>query len=164
MLGIFSHKETKMLRVVFDLDGTVINSDHRKVTRSDGSIDLAHWRENCTRQKILQDSLLPLAQSMKNCRLAGYKIIICTARIIQQADLEFLDLHGLYYDAILHRVLGDERPDAILKAELLQKYFDNDFNNVIMFDDNLSVISKMVAIGIKCYDAKRLNEGLAKNV
>jgi hypothetical protein len=153
-----------MLNVVFDLDGTVINSDHRKVTRSDGSIDLAHWRENCTREKkILQDSLLPLAQSMKNCHLAGYKIIICTARVIQRADLEFLDLHCLHYDAILHRVIGDERSDAILKAELLQKYFDNDFNNVIMFDDNLSVISKMIAIGIKCYDAKRLNEGLAKN-
>ena len=153
-----------MLNVVFDLDGTVINSDHRKVTRSDGSIDLAHWRENCTREKILQDGLLPLAQSMKNCRLAGYKIIICTARIIQQADLDFLDLHCLHYDAILHRVLGDERPDAILKAELLQKYFNNDFKNVIMFDDNLSVIAKMIAMGIKCYDATRLNEGLAKNV
>ena len=47
---------------IFDLDHTVIDSSHRQLTRADGSLDLDHWIENCTREKIYQDKLLPLAR------------------------------------------------------------------------------------------------------
>jgi hypothetical protein len=49
---------------IFDLDHTVIDSSHRQLTRADGSLDLDHWIENCTREKIYQDKLLPLAKLM----------------------------------------------------------------------------------------------------
>lgn len=149
------------MNVIFDLDGTVIDSDHRRATLPDGSLDLAHWIENNHPEMIARDSLLPLAQSMKNCRKAGYHIVVCTARAIQSADIAFLADHGLEYDAILHRVLGDNQSDATLKADLLSRYFKGDFSRTVMFDDNLSVIAKMLEIGIKCYDATDLNKQLA---
>jgi len=81
-----------MIFTIFDLDGTIINSDHRKLTRTDGSIDLDHWRENCTREKIFADTLLPLAnhwQAVQDIR--DNFIIVCTARVIGEADIDFLN-------------------------------------------------------------------------
>ena len=37
---------------IFDLDGTVIDSSHRQLALPNGDIDLTHWRENSTKEKI----------------------------------------------------------------------------------------------------------------
>lgn len=156
-----------MAYVIFDLDGTVIDSDHRKATLPDGSLDLDHWFENNTFDKIMDDSLLPLAKSMRALMAAGHKIVICTARAIQPADKLFLAVNRLAYDALLHREIGNMESDASLKIRLLEEYFIAEgFDNAaqakaIMFDDNLKVIDAMLSIGIKCYNAKHVNDRLA---
>ena len=52
---------------IFDLDGCVIDSLHRYKTLNDENIriDLEHWIENYTPEKISQDTLLPLAAYYK---------------------------------------------------------------------------------------------------
>ena len=67
---------------IFDLDGTVIDSSHRQNTLPDGSLDLAHWVENNTPEKILSDSLLPLAEKMRSVRSATDTVAVITARVI----------------------------------------------------------------------------------
>lgn len=156
-----------MAYVIFDLDGTVINSDHRKATLPDGSLDLAHWFEHNVPEKILADSLLPLARIMRELSAAGHTIVICTARAIQAADKAFLAINSLPYDALLHREMGNMEGDASLKVRLLETYFiGKGFDNAaqakaIMFDDNYSVINAMIKIGITCYDATKINERIA---
>ena len=156
-----------MAYVIFDLDGTVIDSTHRQATKADGSLDLDHWFANNTAEKIMADSLLPLADSMRALMAAGHKIVICTARAIQPADKIFLAVNRLAYDALLHREIGNMESDASLKVRLLEEYFVSEgFNNAaqakpIMFDDNLKVIDAMLSIGIKCYDATKVNRRLA---
>ena len=156
-----------MAYVIFDLDGTVIDSTHRQATKADGSLDLDHWFANNTADKIMADSLLPLADSMKQLKAAGHTVIVCTARAIQPADKEFLAVNGLHYDAILHREIGNMESDASLKIRLLEEYFiGKGFNsardaNAIMFDDNLKVIAAMISIGITCFNATKINERMA---
>ena len=156
-----------MRAVIFDLDGTVIDSTHRQATKADGSLDLDHWFVNNTPDKILADSLLPLAESMRAVMAAGHKVVICTARAIQPADKLFLAINRLAYDALLHREIGNMEPDASLKIRLLETYFIAEgFDcaadaKAIMFDDNLKVIDAMLSIGIKCYDATKVNAKLA---
>jgi hypothetical protein len=157
-----------MAYVIFDLDGTVIDSSHRQNTLPDGSLDLARWIENNTYDKIMADSLLPLANQMRNIKAAGHTVIVCTARAFQIADQEFLAANGLEYDAYLSRgAVGDNRPDGQLKVELLTDYFvSQGFTcaadaNAIMFDDNLKVIAAMLSIGVTCFDATKQNERLA---
>lgn len=156
-----------MAYVIFDLDGTVIDSTHRQATKADGSLDLDHWFENNTTDKIMADSLLPLARSMRALKAVGHKILICTARAIQPADKLFLAVNRLPYDALLHREIGNMESDASLKIRLLETYFIAEgFANAaqakpIMFDDNLKVIDAMVSIGIKCYNATEINARLA---
>jgi hypothetical protein len=156
-----------MTYVIFDLDGTVIDSSHRHLSKPDGSVDLVHWRENCTPEKIFQDSLLPLANEMREVARRGHFVIICTARIFTQADFDFLDHHNLFYNVILSRGENDNRGDGEMKTAMLNELaqlFGYDCvgdMNAIMYDDNLKVIKAMLDARVTCFDATKINRRLA---
>lgn len=153
-----------MAYVIFDLDGTVIDSTHRHATLADGSLDLAHWRENSTPEKIRNDTLLPLARVMRSLHNAGHHIIICTARFMQLPDLIFLADNDLPHHHLISRLVNDVRKDADMKADLLTRFFaDRDLRlgvdvEPVMFDDNLSVVARMIRIGVHCLDAGKINK------
>ena len=146
----------------------MIDSSHRQLTKPDGSLDIEHWIENSTREKIFADTLLPLAETMKwyyNSRKV--EVIICTARMATQHDLDFLAAHGLHYDFIVYRDAGDMRGDAQYKSEKLAELalaqgWPSDWRGAaIMFDDNVAVIRQMILEGLHCVDAIAKNERLA---
>ena len=145
---------------IYDLDGTVIDSSHRQLADSRGALDLAAWRENSTPEKIAQDSLLPLAQDLKNCLALGLPVAICTARVLGDADRVYLREHGLEAPIILSRDgEGDNRPDAQLKREKLLS-LGVDLRGVTMYDDNQSVLAMARELGINALDATAINEAL----
>lgn len=157
------------MHFIFDLDHTVIDSSHRQLTRPDGSLDLAHWRENCTRDAIMRDTLLPLARVMRHAIDNGMNVIICTARVLSIHDIAFLIHHGLYTDAILSRPDGDTTGDAALKVRLLRDYAESlgmswrGFSRwAYMFDDNASVLETLADHGINTNCAIRANAKLLK--
>lgn len=156
-----------MAYVIFDLDGTVICSAHRQNTLPDGSLDLVHWLENNTHEKIMGDSLLPLAKQMRAIKKAGHTVVICTARSPHPSNHIFLEEQGLGHDVFLSRGENDFRGDAELKVQLLEEYFKGEgFTSAreaaaIMFDDNLKVIDAMIEIGIACFNAVKHNARLA---
>lgn len=157
-----------MAYVIFDLDHTVIDSTHRQLTLPDGSLDLAHWLENCTREKIMRDTLLPLANIMRQYYAAGHTVIVCTARSGHcNDDREFLAMHNLPYHHWLSR--GDsQEPDAALKVRLLTElavslgYPSLAHMGAIMFDDNQKVIAAMCRNRVICLDAVSYNRNLAR--
>ena len=151
----------------FDLDHTVIDSSHRQITRPDGSLDLAAWIQNNTRENIMGDSLLPLAAQWRRVDRKGATIIICTARVMGAHDYEFLRANGLRWDACLSRREGDATPDADLKEKMIRQYaqarpmsWARFCATSIFFDDNANVLSMLDRIGIKAYDSISLNETL----
>lgn len=156
------------MRYIFDLDFTVIDSSHRQLTLADGSLDLEHWIENCTREKILADSLLPLADTWRRAKARGAEIVICTARVMGEHDLEFLAENGLHYDALLSRPADNKTADSVLKWALLRGYA-NDIGKSwktfcafsIMFDDNKNVIESLTRKGLRVYNALEINESLS---
>jgi hypothetical protein len=156
------------MRYIFDLDHTVIDSSHRQLTRADGSLDLDHWIENNTPDKIMADKLLPAAAYMRGKIQAGHEVIICTARVLSQADLTFLFKHGLLCSTILSRPMGDNSRDADLKERLLREHaamtgvpFARFASTSIMFDDNQGVLSRIQWLGITGHCAIQFNKLLA---
>ena len=158
---------------IFDLDHTVIDSTHRQLTRADGSLDLAHWIENNTPEKIAADSLLPIAGLMRDrifdsgcsSRFLACEVIICTARVMGEHDYQFLKDHGLFVPVILSRPMGDSSPDWMLKERLLRQY-DSDTGrswarfcrSAVMYDDNESVVKMAYLNNIDAYNAIELNK------
>lgn len=153
--------------LIWDLDGTLIDSNHRKATLPDGSLDLAHWFENNTPEKIAKDTLLPLINPMRKlAKRQGIYTMICTARHFQAADWHFLTRHNIPYDAVLHREAGDMRPDAEMKLDYLRQFFGTAGfplrgSKIMMIDDNQSVLRTLALAGITCFDAVKLNDRLA---
>jgi FMN phosphatase YigB (HAD superfamily) len=145
---------------IFDLDHTVVDSSHRQLTKADGSLDLDAWRENCTREQIRRDTLLPLAGTMREAYENGHNVIVCTARVMTHHDKEFLRDNGLKYTALLSRAEGDSSGDADLKEGLLNWYFKGNrakMANSVFFDDNQSVLEMGRRLGINCLDAAHTN-------
>ena len=153
------------MHFIFDLDHTVIDSSHRQLTNADGSLDLAHWRENCTHEKIMADSLLPLARTMRDAINNGQNVIICTARVLGRSDIIFLAKHGLLASVILSRPEGDNTSDATLKTRLLKQHcqkvgitWARFTRSAYMFDDNLDVLAEMKSHGITALNAIKINQ------
>ena len=149
---------------IFDLDHTVIDSSHRQSYLPDGSLDLVHWRENSTAEKVAQDTLLPLARVMASAHNVNIRIIVCTARVMASADYYFLQQHGLFADYILSRPEGDTSGDAQLKIRLLNDFVQSQgiswkrfIQGAVMFDDNQTVIKALKSIGLNVVDAVQTN-------
>jgi hypothetical protein len=157
-----------MAFIIFDLDHTVIDSSHRQLTKPDGSLDLEHWLENSTREKIFSDSLLPLADVMRRYYAENHCVIVCTARTATQHDFDYLAHHELNYSHILYREVGDNRPDALYKKEKLDAlaislgYSSLSALGAIMFDDNIAVIREMQRNRVICHDAISYNRQLRR--
>jgi hypothetical protein len=62
---------------------------------------------------------------------------------------------------MLHRIKGDfDTPDAALKTGLIKPLLDK-FRSVVMFDDNLSVIEAIRALGVRVINSTHHNRRLA---
>jgi len=77
---------------IYDMDGTIVCSLHRYRTIVDDNgerIDLDYWRQN--EYRAMDDSLLPLAaQYRQDLQDDNTFVIIATARVLREADNEFI--------------------------------------------------------------------------
>jgi len=102
---------------IYDMDGTIVCSMHRFKTLPNGKIDLNYWIENCTPEKIAQDSLLPLAEQYQ-AQLSDPEIyvVIATARVIEAADLAYIkNVLGMPNRIVSRNGRGDTRKGADMK-------------------------------------------------
>ena len=137
---------------IFDLDDTVVDSSHRATLKSDCiELDLDAWRRDSTYENIMKDSLLPLANFMRECIATDHAYVwVCTARNMQQADHDFLAKHGLTPNLVLSRQLDDDRADHILKYKMMNRLLKlKPFRDceTIFFDDkpkNLQAVMDII--------------------
>ena len=153
--------------VIFDLDATVIDSSHRQLTKADGSLDLAAWRKNSTYLKVMADSLLPLANHWNRIqKMNNVFIAICTARVMSDADLDYLRFKGLKANEIMSRSKTDNRPDHIMKKgkilKFLREHNIKNLSNVTFYDDNQTVLEMLLDLGINAKDSIKINQELSK--
>jgi len=152
--------------VIFDLDATVIDSSHRQITLADGSLDLRAWKKNSTYGKVMRDSLLPLANHWKKIQeMRNVFIAVLTARVMADADYDYLRFKGLKADKIMSRAFFDHRPDHIMKRQkILTFLFDNNiknWSNVTFYDDNKNVLQMLLDLGINAKDSIKINQELS---
>ena len=104
---------------IFDMDGTLVNSEHRyRINPETGKIDLPYWKEHDTAEFISKDTLLPLANYYKKCLLdPTIYVVIATARVLKQADYDYIEKHLGMPDKIIGRPLGSMEKGAILKSK-----------------------------------------------
>lgn len=141
---------------VYDMDGTVVDSSHRyRTVTVDGveKIDLPYWRENCTPDKIMADSLLPLAEQYKR-DLADPEtyVIIATARVMQDADFKFVAEKLGQPNKLFYRKANDTRRGAELKGKQLRGLFSlRQFAKIldrVFYEDNRDYLAIAPELGM----------------
>jgi hydroxymethylpyrimidine pyrophosphatase-like HAD family hydrolase len=151
--------------IIFDLDGTVINSEHRTPRNPDGSINLVGFFNKANAENIHKDTLLPLAKFMKQTIASDDFVVVATARNMQEADFDFLENQGIKPNLVLSRNKTEmSKADAELKANKLKKLFNlKQFKTIpkFMFEDNTSVLSRVRELGIVGLNSVKVNERLA---
>lgn len=110
---------------IYDIDGTLVCSKHRYRTASCGTrIDLEHWRANDIPEKIMLDSLLPLAKKYKRDLKNPYVYtILATARACLPNDANYRyirDVLGVPNKFIHRQGVDDCRGGAALKIQAIK--------------------------------------------
>jgi hypothetical protein len=126
---------------IYDMDGTIVCSMHRYRTIGD-KIDLAYWREN--EYRAMGDSLLPLAKQYQ-ADLADNEcyVIIATARVMHDADFQFVNEILGKPDYLISRNEGDSISGGLLKIRGLTKFFNlKNFRNAaaVFYEDNATYL------------------------
>lgn len=163
--------------ILFDLDHTVINSEHRvnPCILVGGDLDLTKYRnEACTREQVYKDELLPLASVMLNYIEQGFTVGILTARHMFKHDYDFLKKHGLKTALILSRDklykhFGDSARglyvsgDATYKGayiEMLKRKHPT--HSLILYDDHKGVLQQARDQGVHAIDAISINKRIER--
>jgi len=156
----------KKVTLIFDLDETVINSDHRTPNFPDGTLNLDAYITMHTTENVFKDTLLPLAKVMQNAIKAGYKVAILTARDMMQADYDFLAQNGILPKHVYSRDKCKTKKHYKMRDGEYKAYWFSKMpksltkNHCIMFEDAKSVKKAMRAIGVTVLCAHKVNAKL----
>jgi predicted kinase len=125
--------------VIFDIDGTLANIEHR-VHHVRG--DHKDWRKFYA--EISYDAPRPEVIRLINFYATeGDYVFICTGRPeeTREATEKWLEENGVYhYNELLMRPDGDYRKDSIVKKEMLDYIRNNGYDIEVVYDDRQQVV------------------------
>jgi len=138
--------------VIFDVDGTLLNIEHRVplIRPTNGAKkDWAAFRD-AAHMDTPNLEIVKLAQVL---HYAGCRIIICTGRMEKERAVTKNSLEAagmsLYDVPIYMRANDDVRADHIVKLEMLAQVRMNGFNPALVFDDRQQVVDMWRAQGLR---------------
>jgi len=149
------------MRFIFDLDGTVIDSSQRQGDTLDD------WRRMNTPANVAKDSRLPLFDQMRDAINDGQDVIICTSRVMDDPDFQWLADNGIDNVTILCRDSNDNRNCGFFKLSLLNDYakslglaWGRFTRNCLMFDDSPDVQNTLRSVGLRVIDPVNYNQNI----
>lgn len=161
---VFDPKKEMVLPpvVVFDIDGTLMNDEHRAEYRN--KKDWETYFSLCGLDTPIQN-IINLTHDYKN---RGYEVWIMSGRSIscEKETLESFKKHNVYYDKIKLRGEGNFIPDFIIKPAWAKKYIGLERIDTI-YEDMPKVIEAFRKKGINVIDvnnfSKNQDEIISKN-
>jgi phosphoglycolate phosphatase-like HAD superfamily hydrolase len=134
--------------VVFDIDGTIANNDHRKHYLNKSPKDWYRYNEGMLGDGVYHDIVHLMSQLSYN-----NKVILCTGReeVFAPVVWSWLQKNNLteYVYDLYMRPTKDYRSDAIVKVELLEKITHDYARPWMWFDDRQQVVDAIRAQGIR---------------
>ncbi len=138
-----------MKTVIFDLDGTLADIDHRMPLVTGKR---KQW--NAFFLRCIDDK--PIGPVIEICNLfyrTGYCVRILSGRsdLVHDQTVEWLRQHGVHYHTLTMRPQHDYRPDHELKALWLDALLAVEEEILGVFDDRASVVEMWRRRGLTCF-------------
>ena len=154
---------------LFDLDDTLVNSQHRCDFSDGGNFNVDYWNKNNTVANALKDHVIyQMFSVFKSFSLHKDTYNVCiTSREISDIDLIFFKYHGIEFNDYLHRdslILNDRYNERLtMNAVDMKDCLLKNYNPVFpwkpgfAFDDKLEVVDVFKKHGFKAYNAWDVN-------
>ena len=143
-----------MVDIIFDVDGTLMNIEHRRHHVEQKPRDFNAFRRDMIRDTPNKDVVM-MAKLLKE---AGHRIIISTGRLDQDKDLTLKQLTdaGVEFDLALFRNKEDEfKPDSEVKENMLVDMKKFGFNPTMAFDDRQKVVDMWRRNGLRVFQVDK---------
>ncbi len=134
----YKHKKELSSCIVCDIDGTLALMKDRTPFEFD---------------KVMQDEVNePVAELLRNYDRIDISIIIATARdgMCENITHKWLSDNDIPYDLMIIKETKDNRKDAIVKKEILEKIKEN-YNILFWLDDRDQVVEMLRDEGVTCF-------------
>ena len=137
-----------MMDVIFDVDGTLMDLDHRR-KYLDGSMGKKDWKAfvDDTKLDTPKDQIHSVAKALA---AQGHRIVILTGRNQAQHDITALQLKDIPYDTMIMRPDDNYDQDQILKSGMLDHLISIGYNPTLVFDDRDTVVDMWRDRGLIC--------------
>jgi len=137
------------LTVLFDIDGTLANVDHRRVFLTEGKPDWGTFNAlmgNDIPNYPVVSLYIALWESEK------YELILLSGRQEEHRELteRWLISNEIPFGRLLMRPAKDYRPDEIVKEDMLNKLLDEGHEILFTVDDRQKVVDMWRSKGIVC--------------
>jgi len=132
--------------VVFDIDGTLANAEHRLHFLAESPKNWTGFFEAMDRDTGHGD-IIYLASMLSRT----WPILIATGRPSDYRDvtMAWLDRYSVHYDQLYMRPAGDHRDDGIIKSEIHDLMIEDGYRPWIVFDDRDRVVKMWRDKGIR---------------
>lgn len=133
--------------IVFDIDGTLANVEHRRPYIASRPKNWPAWNAGIPRDTP-HEEIVFLAKTFHDI---GHAIILCSGRSDDLAKVTIQQMadFGVEYKELYMRKAGDHRPDSIVKVELLNSIRMDYGEPYLWFDDRQQVVDAIRAEGIR---------------
>ena len=133
--------------VVFDIDGTLANVEHRRQFVASRPKNWAAWNAGMPNDTVNEDIKWMLNSFLD----ADATIILCSGRGEETRAVteQWLRDNAIYSAALFMRKAKDYRKDSIVKVELLQQIREQWGEPFLWVDDRKQVVDAIRAEGIR---------------
>lgn len=134
--------------IVFDIDGTLANVDHRRQFVASRPKNWAAWNAGMANDTVHED----IKWMLDSFHLrADTKIVLCSGRGDETRAVteQWLADKFIHFDALFMRKAKDYRKDSIVKVELLQQIREQWGEPWLWVDDRTQVVDAIRAEGVR---------------
>jgi len=133
--------------IVFDIDGTLANTEHRKHWVASKPKNWPAWNAGMANDTPHTD----IVELLDMFAARGDRIVLCSGRGEETRGVttEWFRQHGIDFNALYMRAEKDYRKDSIVKVELLDQIRSDFGEPWLWFDDRSSVVQIIRAQGVR---------------
>ena len=136
------------MKVIFDVDGTLMDIEHRRVHLQNGNNDWARFNAAMERD-VPNYPIMHIAFDMSE---QGHEIVICSARNERHRTITEKQIAdcGVKFQHCFLREDEDYRPDEVFKQDVLDALIAQDWKPDLVFDDRNKVVEMWRRNGLTC--------------